>query len=516
MFMEKLEKNQKKETENGAIGYKTSGSKLVDLNFGIPSYRKSIDKDLFLQALHENQNLALRWLLYLRDIDFGVGERKSFREFLLVLIEENPVLAIKFFKLVPIENFGRWDDVAFVAYKTTNKEVSDFLAQKIFNQLLVDLQGVDNNLPISLCAKWMPSINASSSETRRMAKFFQKKFMLSVSAYRKMLSKLRAYLEVLETRISKNDWDKVDYSRVPSKANILYRDAFMRHDSERRKEYLKELAKGNTKINAQSMFLYDIVHAYFSSIPNFEYTWHYMRKHNLLVDKTLEELWKAQVKPDNFKNTLVVRDGSGSMTVTVSNSSSVSALDVADSISLYCAENNSGEFKNKFITFSRNAKLVDVSNCHTLAEKLVELRKHDECENTNIENVFDLILDTAVRNNLKQEDLPANILIISDMEFDMATYDYFSSHSKKVTSTLFDKISAKYAEYGYTLPKLIFWNVNSRTNTIPITENHCGVILISGFSKSLVNMVMSSEIDPYKALVSELMKPRYDIIDKLD
>ena len=515
MFMEKLEKNQKKETENGAIGYKTSGSKLVDLNFGIPSYRKNIDKDLFLQALHENQNLALRWLLYLRDIDFGVGERKSFREFLLVLIKENPVLALKFFKLVPIENFGRWDDIVFVAYKTTNREVSDFLTQKIFNQLLVDLQGVDNNLPISLCAKWMPSINASSNETRRMAKFFQKRFMLSVSAYRKMLSRLRAYLEVLETRISKNDWDKVDYSRVPSKANILYRDAFMRHDSERREKYLKELSKGNTKINAQSMFLYDIVHAYFKNMPNMHYS--FENKYNLhYVDSTLEELWKAQVKPDNFKNTLVVRDGSGSMTCTLSNSSSVTALDVADSISLYCAENNSGEFKNKFITFSRNAKLVDVSNCHTLAEKLVELRKHDECENTNIENVFNLILDTAVRNNLRQEDLPANVLIISDMEFDMATCDYFSSHSKKVTSTLFDKISDKYDEYGYKLPKLIFWNVNSRTNTVPITENHCGVILISGFSKSLVNMVMSSEIDPYKALVSELMKPRYDIIDKLD
>lgn len=502
MFMKALEKNQKQYTENGALGYKTTGSKIVDLNFGIPSYRREINKDLFLDALAEDKKLTLRWLLYLRDVREGIGERNSFRQFFNVFIKEYPTLAEKFVKQVPIEEYGRWDDLVAIAIKTKNVKVATVLLQKIVDQLTKDLENYTKGKPISLLAKWLPSANASSKKTKHDAEFMYTVMGLSPKQYRQILSKLRSYSNVIETKLSANRWCDVDYSAVPSVANLRYKDAFIRHDRERRVEFLNSLKNGEAKINAQAMFLHDIVHAYTHGDV-------YRQIRN--EDATLEELWKAQDKVEGFKNTLVVRDGSGSMTVKVSGNTS--ALDVADAITLYCAENNSGEFKDKFITFSSNARLVDVGGYITLKDKLNRVHREDECSNTNIESVFDLILDTAIQSNISPQDMPKNVLIISDMELDMATYNYRTRSG--LSATLFETLAHKYEEAGYKLPKLIFWNVNSRTNTIPITQNENGVVLLSGFSKNLMSMVMSNELDPYKALVTELMVPRYDVIETI-
>jgi hypothetical protein len=205
------------------------------------------------------------------------------------------------------------------------------------------------------------------------------------------------------------------------------------------------------------------------------------------------------VKEDT--NTLVVADGSGSMTNKIGDSN-VSALSVANALAIYFSEHNKGEFANKYITFSRNPQLVDLSNATTLRDKIQIALGHDEISNTNIEKVFDLILSTAINNNYSQSDIPNNIVIISDMEFDYMT-------TGDTSKAMFDNFADKYAEHGYKLPRLVFWNVNSRTNTIPIQRNESGVALISGFSVNLVNMVLSNETDPYIALVKEITKERY-------
>lgn len=490
MFMEKLEKNQKSYTENGAVGYVTTGSKLVDLNFAIPSFRTKIDKYLFELALAQDEVLTLKWLLYLRDVRQGVGERQSFREFVKHLIHINEDLAKKFLQCVPLEEYGRWDDYIYFLHSTT--EIRDMVVKKLFAQLVKDMENCENNKPISLLAKWLPSENTSSMKTRFNAGIIRRLFHMGPKTYRKTLSKLRKHLDIVERRMSSNDWVSIDYAKVPSRANLLYANAFNTHDYARRNEYLDSLKKGETKINAQALFLHDIIHAYT------------YKKY----DETLEQLWKAQsIKLDGFSDTLVVRDGSGSMGTCIGHTS-ITAQEVADAITLYCAENNTGEFKNKFITFSSIAKLVDLSGERTLRDTLSYLKQFDDCSNTDIENVFDLILDTAIKNKLGQEELPKTVLIISDMEFDYVTYG-------DDDTVLFEGISKKFSDNGYMLPKLAFWNVNSRTNTIPLTQNENGVLLISGFSKSLLDMVMSSELDPYKALVKELESSRYDVVNKI-
>lgn len=499
MFIEEMKKAQISITENGAVGYKTTGKDLLDLNFKVPQLRYDLDLNAFEDALREDANHTIKWLLYLRDVRGGIGERKAFREFFDYLCKNHTDLAVDILKNVDIAEFGRWDDLVYVLEHNSSEKIVSIVKHILFEQLCEDRVNMYKGNPVSLLAKWLPSENTSSLTTRSIAKKVRKLFMLTPRDYRKILSELRKYIDVTEVKMSANDWSNIDYNKVPSKANLNYMDAFMRNDYERREKFLDDLENGveGVKINSNSVFLHDIVAKY---------------KYVYAKDITIEQMWKSQTKVEGFNNTLVVRDGSGSMDTRLGNSSSVTALDIANAITLYCAENNDGEYKNKFVTFSSYPKIIDVTKYHTLFEKLQKLRAENDCSDTNVESVFDLILDTARKCNMKQEELPANVLIISDMEFnDVGNW----SNVPRISDNLFEVIGNKFKSAGYKMPKLIFWNVCSRTNTIPLQQNENGLILVSGFSKDILSMVMSSELDPYKALLKELDSGRYDIVNKI-
>jgi hypothetical protein len=239
-------------------------------------------------------------------------------------------------------------------------------------------------------------------------------------------------------------------------------------------------------------------------------------------DAALEAMWNALPNTVNdCGNTIVVADGSGSMTSVVDNNSRVTALEVANALAIYFAERSSGQFKDKYITFSENPQFVDFSKCNSLHDKIQAALLHNEVANTNIEKVFDLILTAAVNNRMTQEDLPKNILIISDMEFDSCatsnskvkdSWGYYRSVG--VDQRLFDVIAKKYAAAGYKMPRLVFWNVNSRTGTIPVKENELGVALVSGFSVNIAKMVMSGETDPFECLLEVLNSERYAPVEE--
>lgn len=357
---------------------------------------------------------------------------------------------------------------------------------------------------ISLCAKWMPSANASSNETRRLAKVLINKLGMIERQYRKMLTALRSYTNVVEVKMSNREWSGIDYSAVPSRANLIYNNAFLRNDEQRRREYLGKLEKGEAKINAGVLFPHDIVHKYKSG-------WSLKNK-----DTALEEMWKAL--PDYVKesgNTICVADGSGSMTSVVGGTG-ISCLDVANALAIYFAERSSGQFKDTYITFSEHPQLVDLSSGKSLRDKIGIALNHNEVANTNIEAVFDLILTTAVKAHMKQSELPANILILSDMEFDSCAvssrrsgYGYAKPDNK-----LFSVIAKRYAEHGYKLPRLVFWNICSRTGTIPVKENDLGIALVSGFSPSIVKMVLSNSTDLFECLLEQLNSERYAPVEQ--
>lgn len=495
-------------TENGAVGYRTTGKEVLDLNFAIASLRKMTDAEVakrFRKAFCEDQVLAMKWLFYARDARQGCGERRLFRVVLADLVKSNPEMVIPVINLIP--EYGRYDDLWCLL---DDKEAANVIYKIVDNQLNQDWKNMTAKKPISLIAKWMPSINASSAKTKEYGKKLCKALKMTEREYRKALSKLRKYLDVVEVKMSDKNWSEIKYEAVPSRANLIYNSAFLRNDEARRREYLSQLEKGETKINASTLFPHDIVHKYMSGDM-----WSSRLK---AKDATIEALWKAL--PDTVKgcgNTIVVADGSGSMTTTVDNNSRVTALEVANALAIYFAERSSGQFKDKYITFSERPQFVDFSKCNTLHAKLQKALTHNEVANTNIEKVFDLILTSAINNHMHQEDLPKNILIISDMEFDScATCNSYNRYSyrNRISQTLFDTIAQKYARAGYKMPRLVFWNVNSRTGTIPVKENDLGVALVSGFSVNVAKMVMSGKTDPFECLLETLNSERYAPVEE--
>lgn len=471
-------------TENGALALRSTMSALVDLFGEIGSLRKREDSEiesLFIKAFNEDKLLATKMAFYARDIRGGLGERRTFRIILRFLANVHPEIAIKNIKNIPL--FGRYDDL----YVLVGTPAEDAMWAFIREQWEKDLKDMAEGKPISLMAKWLKSVDASSEESRILGKKTARRLGLTEKAYRKTLSSLRQYLDVVERKMSHNQWGQIDYERVPSLAMKRYRKAFERRDEERFKEYIEAVAKGEKKINASTLFPYDILEAmgggYFS-LDSIEY------------DPVLEEQWKNLPNyVDGEYNVVVMADTSGSMT----------GRPMATSVGLaiYFAERNRGPFKNKFMTFSSVPSWVELKG-DTLYEKL-------KCvpsivENTNLEAAFLLVLETALKHNLKNEDLPKAIVVISDMEIDSAVVvdndkDFYTAMAKK------------FAEHGYDIPNIVFWNVDARHDTFHAKSDYKGVQVFSGQSPAVFKAVLQSiNMTPYEAMVQTLSDPRYDCI----
>lgn len=501
--------NEVSMTENGAYAFATSGKKLLDLHFATSSLRNKTDSEIermFETALLETPLLAVKWLFMARDIREGMGERRTFRVCLKWLAASRPALVKKLIPLVA--EYGRYDDLFCLIGTSLEQDVVDLVDEQISADYKEAL--ADSN-KMSLLGKWMPSANTSSADTRKLAKFFCEKLSLSEKKYRKMLSLIRSKLKVIEVYTSAGKWDKIDYSAVPSKANLKYKNAFLKHDEARRYEFLGKLEKGEVKINSAANFPCDIYYSY---------------RNQYGADAALEGMWKALPQFAIDGNMIAVVDGSGSMCSNVG-TGSLHASDVANSLGIYCAEHMTGPFKDKFITFSSKPKYVDLSNAKSLYEKIQTIERYNECANTNVEATLDLVLKTAKDNELKQEDIPA-LLILSDGEFD-AMSDFPSACDSQSGSywsywnrgsnynakrlALFENIRKKWENAGYKLPRIVFWNICGRTGGIPLQENDLGVVLTSGFSVNTMKMVMSNKTDPFEVLVDQLNVKRYDAVE---
>jgi len=488
--------NRKVLTENGAVAYDTSGKFILDFNFKLSQYRNMTEKDIqsdFCKVFFENPLIATKFVFFVGDVRGGLGERKVFRACIDWLADNKPEIALAVITYIP--EYTRWDNLIRLI---PNNNVGKDALNIIKAQLVADMIDRKEHKNISLCAKWMPSINASSKETRKLANYICNALNITPKEYRKMLSNLRKYIDVVEVKMSSNDWGSINYSTVPSQANLKYNSAFLRNDEERRRAYLESLKKGETKINASVAQPHEIVRKYITG-----YWGQYVKPY----DETLEQMWKAL--PDVcVENSLVVRDGSGSMTCGVGDGATT-CLDVATALAVYCAEHNSDIWKDKFITFSSRPSIVDLSNCKTLHDKLERCYREDDCSNTDIEATMRLILNTAIANNCSQEDMPKNIIIISDMQFDSGRYRF------NWDNTLFENIAKEYESHGYKLPKICFWNVCSRNITsIPMQKNELGLVLCSGFSTTNLRMFMSGEINPYKVLLEQINNKRYNLIEE--
>lgn len=484
-------------SENGAKMYGTTGHALLDLNFSVSRMRDMDEYEIFqkfLAAFREDPTLATKWLFFARDVRDGLGERRLFNVIFSYMVDRDPTAYSRLVRYIP--EYGRWDDLLNLMRTDLERDAFSTIAHQ-FNK---DLDGMKAGKSISLMAKWLPSIATSSVDSRRQALKLSKYLGLNVPAYRKLVSKLRKYIDVIEVKMTDQQWDQIDYSKVPSRANMLYAKAFLRHDRERREAFLEAALKGEVKMNSVTLYPHEIAHPFISGY------------YTPIEIAGVEAMWKNLPAVALGSRTIVVSDGSGSMRKHVSEQSEISCLDIAISLAIYFSQYLEGPYKNRFITFSENPRFVDLNGYDTLLEKVNKAKQYTEVANTNIEKVFAMILETAVVNKLSQKELPDNILIISDMEFDRCavdnSYDRYA-YEPNIQHNLFENIAGMYAAQGYKIPRVCFWNTYGRSGTVPMTTNDLGVALMSGFSINNAKMIMSGKLDPYEALLDVLNSERY-------
>lgn len=465
-------------TENAALTHKSTLSDVLDFYYHAPARRGQDNTQLFSNAYAEDPILALKVAFYLRDIrGKGTGERESFRQVLRYLHVNKPAVFNAVVSLVP--EYGRWDDILeFVD--------SAFVTQIVIEQLSDDRIAEHP----SLLAKWMPSNNTSSVKTRELAKKWARAIGITDAAYRRMLSNIRRSINVLERLMSAGNFSEIDYEHVPSKASKNYRKAFSKRDAERYVAYLESVKKGEKKINASTLYPYELVSQYLQGYNS--------------VDDTLEALWKALPNyADTDRNALCVVDTSGSMTWVTLPGTNVQPLHVAVSLGVYCAERNHGAFKDYFITFSDHPELQRIRG-NNLLEKVRNLSRANVGGSTNLQGVFDLLLTTARNEHVPAADMPSHIFVISDMEFNAC--------ARPVTN--YEAIKNKYRSAGYEAPVIVFWNVMSRNTQTPVTQDESGVILVSGLSATVFkNAINARIVTPMEAMLDVLSDERYQAVE---
>ena len=358
----------------------------------------------------------------------------------------------------------------------------------IQNQLNLDRVAYKAGEAVSLLAKWMPSINASSKDTKRLGRKIAAHLGMTEREYRKVLSNLRTHINVVEKSMCSKEWSVIDYSKVPSRAAFMYRKAFAKQDATRYAEYLSAVEKGEAKINASTLYPYDIVEQYL-----------YKGARN---DKTIDLQWEALPNYMEGKefNGLVVADVSGSMYGR--------PMAVSISLAMYIAERNTAEvWKNKFLTFSEKPKLQSIVGS-TIGKRIDNLSRAAWGMNTDLIAVFKTVLDAGMANDVSAEDMPSKLIIVSDMQFD--------SCCRNNNRTNFEQIQKLYRKAGYEMPQLVFWNVNAIGGNVPIQSHDTGTALVSGCSPSILKSVLTdSVLTPVDTMNETVYTERYDAVGEV-
>ena len=457
--------NQEARTANGMTARKSTASACVDLFYKIGASRgKNITGD-FTAAYVENSDVALRIAQWARDVRGGAGERQLFRDILVHLEKRDPDAALALLKKIP--EVGRWDDI-FV--------FTDPVLKSAAYAMLGDALRVNNGL----AAKWTPRKGQIAAEVRAF-------FGMTPKQYRKSLVGLT---KVVETQMCAGDWDNINFSHVPSVASRIYKKAFNRH-SPAFAEYVAKLVSGDktVKVNANAIFPHDVLKGVINRTT---------------LDKTetdhIVAQWDALPNYVGDASIMPIVDVSGSMSCPAGKNTNVTCMDVSISLGLYLADKNKGVFKDTFLTFSDKPQLVTLKG--NIVDKVAQMSKSDWDMSTNLHAAMDKILSVAVKGSVPAGDMPAMLLILSDMQFNQcARYD----------DTAMQMIERKFTDAGYTVPQIVFWNLNSSDN-VPVASDKSGAALVSGFSPSIMTSLLAADMDqftPEGIMLKTVMSDRY-------
>lgn len=470
-------------TENNAITHKSTLNPVLDFFFHAPARQGQDNVPLFVDAYRSDKNMALKALFYIGDVRQGKGQRNTFKTCLYWLAKNDPKVFDNLAIYVP--EYGRWDELTdFPAFRVIQDIVKD--------TFFADLNNAMSGQGVTLLGKWMPSENASSKETKEAGLQWAKILGVSPREYRKALTYLRSKIGVVEQKMSAHAWDEIDYERVPSRASKIYREAFRKHDEARYDRYVEAAMKGEKKIHSAAVYPHELS----ATVRQNRY------------DKTIEAMWKALPNyfGDQERQVIVVVDTSSSMVQESARiSGDIFAMDVSVGLGLYCAQRNQGAFHNYVLTFNTDSHIVKLDG-KNLQDDITKTYKLPWGGSTSLRSAFQSILRMAIDNDVPAEEMPTDILIISDMEFNSADQD----------RTNLEVAKRQYRDYGYELPRITFWNVCSRHNQVPATQSEKGVVLVSGFSAETIGKVLQSKsTTPEDLMLETLNSERYAFINEI-
>ncbi|MBR3525052.1 MAG: DUF2828 family protein [Lachnospiraceae bacterium] len=475
-------------TENGAVALNTTGDACLDLFGCIGALRGAEEariERLFADAYGEDALFATKLAFYGRDVRGGLGERRTFRVLLRYMAQSHPEALRANLDLIGV--YGRYDDL----YELTGTQLEEDMWAAMKLQFEEDRRIMEEGHAISLLAKWIKTADASSEKTRKLGILTAQKLGYSVYEFKRIVRRMRKHIGVVEALMSAGKWDEISYSSVPSRAMMIYRSAFYRHDEERFAAYVDRAVKGVEKIHSATLFPYDIVEKYLSRSWNAVIT-----KLSKEESDVLEAQWRALPGyVDEGVNAIVMADVSGSMM----GRPMASSLGLA----LYFAEHNKGDYHNLFMSFSNEPQVISVKG-ETLEQKLASIARSKWGMNTDLNAAFRKILELAVNNHTPAEDMVKSIIVISDMEIDQCGNRSW---------TFYDKMREKYRKAGYEIPNVIFWNVNSRHDIFHADGTRKGVQLCSGQSAATFKQLLSCiGLTPLEAMKQVIECERYDAI----
>ena len=469
-------------TENGAVTLRSTQNACLDLFATIGALRNAEEKEIicrFLRAWAAERDTAMKMLFYSRDVRGGLGERRTFRVILRWLAQHEPASVKRNLHL--ISEYGRWDDLLVLLGTSCEQETVALIRR----QLQADLAAEEGR--VSLLGKWLPSVNASSEQTIRQAKRLARLLGMKDAEYRRMLVKLRAKIRVLENNLREKDYT-FDYGKQPAGAMLKYRRAFIRNDRARYLSFLRNVSKGTAEMHTGTLTPWELVRRAMD--------FHGSEMERQSLDVMWNALGNSLENDTDGANALCIVDGSGSMYAGVQ----MRPIDAALSLGLYFAERSRGAYRNHFMTFSTRPQMVQIQG-RDLVEKVRYCESFNEVADTNIQGVFELLLQTALEQHVPPENMPDALYFITDMEFNCCTAG--------ADRTNFEYAKQLYAKHGYQLPQVIFWTVNSRSRQQPVAMNEQGVILVSGASARIFSMVAAGALDPCDYMRYVLGDARY-------
>lgn len=467
-------------TNNGALTNSTTGNIFLDIFSNIGSITsddqlKSIVLE-FRKAM-VNPETALRILFWSRDCRGGAGRRNAFRAIISDLADDAKYAFIMNQLIQYIPTYGRWDDLLpLVMNHRTRKTAANFIRTSLEDR---DVSG--------LVAKWLPREKSAQSA---VAKKLMREWNMNSKQYRQLIV---SKTNVIEQQMCAKEFDQIKYEHVPSVAFSRYTNAFLRHDTARILEFKKQLVSGEKKIKAGQLYPYDV-----------------LRTARNGDAEIAQAQWDAL---ENFitegVSILPIIDVSSSMTCKAVGS--LSCMDIAISIGAYVSQKQKSAFKDSYLTFSSTPSLVTIPKTGSIAKTFEFIQGSDWGGSTNFGGSMELILATAKMFNVKQEDMPNYLMCVSDMQFNIADMSIYSGNA-----TNFDVVKQKFEDAGYTMPKLIFWQVNGKLGDFPVTKDQENVILLSGFSVDILKSVLGGDIPtPIDMMMKVVYNPRYDFIGEI-